>query len=68
MKLLSNTSIFFPFQFFILTYRLADTGISGLGHSSHKDHTGQENMKAQVHKHMPALETDPNQTVERKKH
>lgn len=42
---------------------MADAGISGLGDPSHKDHTGQENMKAQVHKHVPALETDSNQTV-----
>lgn len=67
MKLLANINIFFPLQFFTRTYRLADTGISGLGYSSHKHYTGQENMKAQVHKHVPALETDSNQTVKRKR-
>lgn len=67
MKLLSIINIVFPFQIFPWTYRLADTGISGLGYSSHKDHTGQENMKAQIHKHVPALETDSNQTVKRKR-
>ena len=45
---------------------LADTGISSLTYSSHKDHTGQKNMKAQIHKHVPAFETDSNQTVKRK--
>ena len=67
MKLLSNIIFFFfKFQFFSLTYCLADAGVSSLGYSSHKDHTGQENMKAQVHKHVPAFETDSYQTVERK--
>lgn len=46
-----------------MTYCLTDAGISGLGYSSHEDHAGQENMKTQVHKHVPALETDPNQAV-----
>jgi hypothetical protein len=40
---------------------LADAGISGLGYSSHEDHTGQKDVKAQVHKHVPALEADPDQ-------
>ena len=66
MKLLFNTSIFFLFYFFTLTYSLADAGISSLTYSSHKDHTGQKNMKAQIHKHVPAFETDSNQTVKRK--
>lgn len=46
-----------------MTYCLADAGISGLSYSSHKDYTGQEDMKAQVHEHVPALEADPDQTV-----
>lgn len=46
---------------------MANTGISGLGDASHKDHTGQENMQTQVHKHVPALETDSDQTVKRKR-
>lgn len=67
MKSLSNSSTFFPFQFFAQTYRLANAGISGLGYASHKDPAGQENMEAQVHKHVPALETDSDQTVKRKR-
>lgn len=45
------------------TYRLANTNIPGLIDANYKHCTRKENVKAEVHQHVPGLSADPDHTA-----